>query len=180
MVSVTKYPTANTNPDSWTNPQNVYDGVEDGTTCASKNFVAQGTKYLYLSDYGFDIPAGAVLDNVFIDHKGIIDCSITAAQVLIFVFRFNFQDIIDGQSDVLYGGSCANTAYKGEVDILPLLRGSVLTVADLNDETFTTYLQATATIASVHRFYCDAAYIRVVYHVQGGTVAMVKRQGVGH
>jgi len=163
VTSVTKYPTAYTNPDSWSDPAYAL-GVADGY-CTEKGIVGSASKYLYLSGYGFTIPANAVLDNVFIDHKGMINTNPPSGQVLTFVFKDDaFQECPDTQSDVVFGGGCDQTAYKGEVDILPLLVDP-LSVADLNNETFTTYLHAAGALPVGQYFDCDAAYIRVVYHV---------------
>lgn len=162
MTTVKKYPTSSgLNPDAWTLPNNVL--AEDGA-CTYKTMLAPGDKYLYLSGYGFAIPAGAVIDNVFIDHKGIIAAAI-AGNILSFSFIHEFQVVNDIQSDTLLGASCASVAYEGEYDVLPdLAGGRTISVDDLNNEVFTTRLHATCLFPNAV-FRVDAAYIRVVYHV---------------
>lgn len=163
MTTVTKYPTSSgANPDSWTSPDNAL-GAEDGV-CTYKTMLAGGNKYLWLSGYGFAIPAGAIIDNVFIDHKGIIAANVEG-NILSFSFIHEFQTVNDNGSDTLLGASCASVAYKGEYDVLPdLAGGRTITVDDLNNEVFTTCLHATCLFPNAV-FRVDAAYIRVVYHV---------------
>lgn len=176
MVSVKKYPTAYTNPDAWTNPANAT-GAEDGL-CASKNTVNFGDKLLPVSTYGFSLPLTAILDNIYIAHKGIADSSVSSPG-LVFEWvsmvptTINFQD---NGTAVIPGGNCGVTDYNAsERDILPFLisNSRVPSISDINNEIgWMTEVRASPDRAVAMRFYVDACYIKIVYHtpptVSGG------------
>jgi len=161
---VRKYPTnSGANPDGWDDPNNAL-GAADAA-CTEKRIVGTASKYLYLSGYGFSIPAGATLNHVYVNHKGVINCAIIGAQVLHFSFIYNSQYGNSVDSDVVMGAGCDQTAYKTQYDILPdfAAAGNPITVAVLNAETFTTRLQATGALAVYQAFDVDSAYIEVDY-----------------
>lgn len=178
MVVVVKYPTSSgANPDVWISPNNAL-GVADGL-CASKNAVASGSWYLYLSGYGFAIPAGSTINHVYINHKGIIACAING-DLLNFSFIHEAQLINDFSSDTIVGAPCGSTAYKSDYDILPdLAGGRTISVDDLNNEVFTTQLHATALFAIPQVFRCDSCYIEVDYTPPSALASKRLLVGVG-
>lgn len=171
-TSIKKYPSRYTNIDAWTAPGNVL-AVEDGL-CTSKNSVSLATKRLGLYQagflsYDFGLPASAILDNIYLDHIGCSDQA-TAPGLSMEWISTNPTDIIfqDNPSVGLLGGNCATTAYAGERDILPLLisNGRKPTISEINTETnWYTQITAYPDKASAERFFVDAAYIRIVYHL---------------
>jgi hypothetical protein len=159
-VSVKKYPTTFNNDGLWTNPANAT-LAEDGV-CATKSVAVSGTWKLFLSGYGFTLPLNAILDNIFITHKGIIASAVESGQQLF----FELNNGVDANSAVVSGGACAASVYGAEIDVLPGII-PMLTPNDINTENpakFVAFIFAT-NIIGISSFRVDSAYIRVVYHL---------------
>jgi hypothetical protein len=179
VVSVKKYPTTFTDLDAWTNPGNAT-GPEDGV-CAVKNTIALGGPYvLKLMGYGFSLPANAILDNYFIDHKGVVDSAFAPNLQMEYVSETPTTIVfVDNSSVDMLGGNCAVSAYAGEMDILPFMKSNnrVPTIAQINGEIgWHTDVFAQPDRPLAERFFVDACYIRIVYHVPS---AFLRRLLVG-
>jgi hypothetical protein len=171
-TSIKKYPATYTNPDAWTSPANAL-GVEDGL-CTRKNTVALSDKLLPFLNlptkaYGFNLPAGAILDNIFLSHLGISSANTTPGLVFEWVSTVPTNiTFSDDSSGTLLGANCASCAWVAETDILPSLKsnGRAPSISDLNSETgWYTELRATPDRNSAESFFVDAAYVRIVYHL---------------
>lgn len=167
-ISDKKYPTAYTNPDSWTTPANAT--LAEDAACALKPSVNLATKRLPLSTYGFALPLDAILDHIYLDHKGYVNETFTIAAGLVFEWiavKGSSTITLSDNPSLVGGGNCPQTAYAGEVDILPRLQSNLVvpSVSDINNETnWSTQILATPDANSPIRFYVDAAYIRIVWH----------------
>lgn len=171
MTTITKYPTViPSNPDTWTNPNNAL-GAPDAL-CASKNTVSTAQKKLPVSTFNFGLPANAVLDSISLNLDGVIDSSTDGGLSLAWhvpaVWPHGEFIFVSQSSHAMPGGNCAVVAWTVDEDILPSLKSNnvVPTIADLNSETgFDLYLLATPDSGAAHRFYVDACYVKIVYHV---------------
>jgi hypothetical protein len=158
--SVKKYPTAYSTSDNWLNPTNAL-GPEDNN-CARLIARFGGSYYLVLSGYGFSLPTNAILDNVFICHKGAIETAVDTGQMLRFALYTLHGASSDADSPKLIPAiTCSDTVYVGEVDVLAV---TAITVALLNADNFLARIEAFTSGFESH-FWIDAAYIRVVYHL---------------
>ena len=149
MTVVRKYPTAYTNTDSWANPDYLL-GASDGL-CGSKSGVAWQTYLCYLRTYGFAIPVGSTINSVKIGFK-------SAYEHVTVYLSFSYRGAGGGTS--IYSaavGVCADvTVYELDISFLGI------TVAELNNETFTSWVQVYVEGEGVGGF-VDCAYIEVDY-----------------
>jgi len=149
MVVVRKYPTAYTNTDSWVDPANLL-GASDGN-CGSKSGAVWQTYLCYLKTYGFAIPVGSTINSVKIGFKSAYE------HVTVFL-SFGYRGA--GGSTSIYStaaGVCVDvTVYEEDISFLGI------TVAELNNETFTSWVSVYVELAGVSGF-VDCAYIEVDY-----------------
>ena len=164
MTVVRKYPTAYTNTDSWTNPAYLL-GASDAL-CGSKSGVAYNTYICYLKTYGFAIPVGSTINSVKIGFKSAYE------HALVFLgFRIRAAGGGTGIDSVAVG-VCADATWA-ELDVSFL----GFTVAELNNETFTSWVQVYVELDGVFGF-VDCAYVEVDYTLPAVGIAS-KRLLVG-
>jgi hypothetical protein len=160
LTIVTKNPTANTNPDSWTNPQYAY--VED-VLCANKLISPGGPDaHLYLSGYGFAIPVGSTINKIWINIKGGTNTAYTGTYTWLF-FEFTGLNWVI-QATNAGAMPCSSTTYLSDKEVpKDALTWPPDPVAALNSEAFNTYVEAhnPSPAQSIHRV--DAVYIKVDY-----------------
>jgi hypothetical protein len=153
---VTKLPTAVSDLDAWTDPDNVK--ADDGV-CASKTTSTNGTYTLACSGYGFAIPAGSTITKIRI----FIDANYSRIPVV----EDRYITFTLTKTGGVYGVQSTNAqttpaCSKSTKDYYQLLAGA-LTVAQLNAESFTTKIEAVILDGVSSTFYCDCVGIEVTY-----------------
>jgi hypothetical protein len=164
--TVTKYPTAYTNPLpplNWINPANVLN-VEDGL-CTRRQLINAMPYTLAVSGYGFALPSNAVLEHVYWNHKGYSYTSSGQRQANSLVFHFTHDDY-DADSDFGTSDCSSSTYHADDVNNDALVHQGSLTVADLNAENFkTTLVGVRVGLDIFSTVFVDACYIKVIYHL---------------
>jgi hypothetical protein len=177
MTSQKQYPTSYLDPNSlWSNDAYA-DGPEDNN-CASCRPILPGLYSIRLTNFGFNIPLNAIIDNVYINLKGVL-YDLFGLPTNSFLGA-EFCATRGASSACVYGNACAvstsqvlcsQTTYAGEYDVLPsiIADGYSLAPSDFNNETFQFWIAFAMGQPPPGRqnAFVDAGYIRVVYHMGG-------------
>lgn len=169
-IVVRKYATAFVNDPvlPWTNPQFVINAADN--QCAFRRVIGQ-VSILTTSTYGFNIPADAVIIRETIGFKSgkYLFLGHPANTVITFYLRKPPNTWgVDGPQ--IAAMNCTLTQFRS-VNLL----GNPLSIADLNNENFTTWIRLES-VAAPYTYawgYADCVYIEVEY-----TVPAVPRAGL--
>lgn len=170
MVVVRKYPSAFSDPDSaWINESNAL-GVEDGSCAYGNKHGTKTTNEIILSDFGFDIPDDAIIDDIKIGLISIADnayylCSSILYKVKCAVWFDTGIFSWSHDGECLDGGVCSDVtevAYS-----VPEAVREECGVDGLNDETFvlSVNMHNASNLPVGNEGYLDAVYIEVTYHL---------------
>jgi hypothetical protein len=146
------------------NSANALGPPTDPSDCAYRNVLAGQTKNLALSKYRIDgvdddahkpnIPAGSTINGVYIGirgtHQNVLGCDCffwLEKAGWSWQSSVKFSYTIDGCAEAIDGYEAAVT----------------LSVDEINDETYTTRVEAHGGTVSTGRSYCANVWIRVVY-----------------
>jgi len=167
LVEVKQYLSIVVDAGTWSNPTHVL-GVEN-SSCASKTTTGGGSATLIAQPL-CSIPSNAIIDNVFVNPKGLHNHSLYAGGALLVSIQTFYFSWMVALFDGVSSGSCPQTYYYGETDILPIWRafGYDITPDDLNGTNgkFLYFLFTHAAgLAGIYTSYVDAAYVRVIYHL---------------
>lgn len=174
MTVVRKYPTLWSDGVGWTNPQRVI-GAPD-SLCATFGTTAATDRRIYVSGFGFAIPAGSTINSVKVGMHALIQNGQNLAAQHLFVVawdRLGLSSVNAANKSAFSGcGFCSDSDTSC---------GYALTVDDFNDEDFTAYIQAVCTFDNGFWWYAtnDADWIEVDYTEPPPSAATIG-SGVGH
>lgn len=161
MVEVTKNPSETvSNTGAWTNTVNSW--VKDDV-CAYKFQFTPGVRSFVVSKFGFDIPADAVIDEVYVGFHAKL-CHYTGTPYLAALTVTLAKGVNAGEAGAAEQeglGSCLVCVDAESVNLQGLLG---LTVNDLNTDDFTVTVTLRVVEATWYGL-VDEIWIRVVYHL---------------
>lgn len=164
MTVIWLYPCAYSNPDTFTNPQNALGPPTDPNDCAYKNVLAGQQKNLALSTYRIDgvnddahkpnIPAGSTINGVYIRIRGTHQ-NIGGSACFFWLEKAGFSFEAEVKSTYVVDG-CAEAIDGDEAN-------ATLSLDEINNESYTTRVEADGGTVNTARSYCANVCIRVVY-----------------
>jgi hypothetical protein len=168
-VVVRKYPTGNSNPDSWTNPTNIY--TENNACAFHQADVLYATYKLYGTGFGFAIPSNAILDNIRIGGKVSMRGGNANRCTVLFQDKTSMSSVEATNYQI---GLCAATVWiTADADAGTIAVWGI-TVNDINTEDFWAYVQLTVSVADYYQAYCDCLYVEVTYHLPPSSTPTVQ------
>lgn len=142
-------------------------GVDDGS-CGYVAGCGEANR-LEMSSYGFNIPAGSTIDNVYVGFH-VVGSSVwgyRSTMVLKFMKTHNGSTAYNHSKDgYIVVKTCADCENSESIDIQPVFTGAgqPITVDDLNNENFEIWIWHGAISYCLGlEFFLDATWIRVVY-----------------